>query len=233
MERVRSVWLDCDGTLYRIDEYLEAHRDNAIYGEISTRTGRRVEDIAKEYPVKLKEFKSNTNTLKSYGFTESEARDVYNSFNIIEHIEKKNDDLVMMIESILNQNITVNIFTNNKRSVLLDIMKKLELHTDLFSNLMTAEEVAPKPSTEGYKKIIARSECSPNEIIYVGDRHDAEIVPAQKEGLNTVLVWSENPSSVKFDQGNLTYHFQKKTIYEVTSVIAELSDLVRERNKDQ
>lgn len=229
MAPVKHVWFDCDGTLYKSDKYLEAHRENAIYSELARLTQIKVETIAQEYPGRLKEFKSNTNAIKSYSFTESQARDIYNAFDITKTLEK-DEGLIKTIDDIKKQDISVSIFTNNKRSTLFAILKKLELHTDWFANLMTAEEVAPKPSIEGYKKIIVRSECNPNEIIYVGDREDAEISPAKKEGLNTALVWDENPSAVVFDQNSRTYHFQKKTVYEVTNIIVELSDLVRQQN---
>jgi len=220
MAQVKHVWFDCDGTLYRPSPELEARRDNEIFKELARRTGRPLEVIAGEYPERVREHKTNTVAMSVYGLTPAEARDLYNSVDIVKYIDR-DARLIETVRSILEQRILASIFTNNKRSKLLAILEKLGLHPDWFKFLMTAEEVAPKPSGEGYKEMIRRSECDPTDIIYVGDREEAEIMPARKEGMNTMHAWAKK-TEVSVDDAHRTYHFKRLTVYEVNPVIAAI-----------
>ena len=62
----------------------------------------------------------------------------------------------------------------------------------LFKYIITNKDIAyPKPHQEGYKKLVEYSHLKPDQILYVGDRINADIIPAKKIGLQTALVWSE------------------------------------------
>jgi FMN phosphatase YigB (HAD superfamily) len=43
--------------------------------------------------------------------------------------------------------------------------------------------------------MVELSGLEPNQHLYVGDREEADIVPAKKVGLKTVLVWNVEPDT--------------------------------------
>ncbi len=61
-----------------------------------------------------------------------------------------------------------------------------------FSGFYTSKELgACKPDVEFFEKLAEKLECAPEQITYVGDSYENDIVPAKKAGMSTILVKSE------------------------------------------
>jgi len=221
MAEIKHSWFDCDGTLYKETPELQARRMNAILNELQRRTHRSASDLSGEYKQKLRKRGTNTLALKDYGLTPDEARTVYNSVDVLKFIEP-DPRLIRMMKQLLDSGVDISVFTNNKRSRLLDIIEKIGLSPDWFKFLMTAEEVEPKPSAEGYREIVRRSEHPPYRLLFVGDREHADIIPAREQGMNTLLVYARE-AELEVDGSRGTYHYKRETIYELSDIIAELN----------
>ena len=52
-----------------------------------------------------------------------------------------------------------------------------------------------KPALDGFHAMVERSRLSAGQLLYVGDRIDADIKPAKQVGIQTCLVWSESPEA--------------------------------------
>jgi putative hydrolase of the HAD superfamily len=69
----------------------------------------------------------------------------------------------------------------------------LELY---FEQVFVSENLGMEKSTEFYQKIISTIGCSPSDCIMIGDREDADIVPAKNAGMKTIRVILGKHSSV-------------------------------------
>ncbi|HSL26371.1 MAG TPA: HAD family hydrolase [Acidimicrobiia bacterium] len=74
--------------------------------------------------------------------------------------------------------------------------------------LVSAEIGAEKPSPAFFRRVVEACGVAPNEILYVGDRLDNDVLPARAAGLRTVLLkrgpWgylhAERPEAAAADQ---------------------------------
>lgn len=66
------------------------------------------------------------------------------------------------------------------------MLKALDLPVDVIG---TAETWGvDKPAPEFFAKLVEQSECSPENVLYVGDRLDDDVAPARAAGLQTVFI---------------------------------------------
>lgn len=87
-------------------------------------------------------------------------------------------------------------FNNNLTSLLNG------LFGDIFSNIIVSEDVkARKPDTVFYEHAIQLIGLAPEEILYVGDSVKLDIIPANKLGLNTLLI--DRPGIFKASARNI------------------------------
>lgn len=222
---IKHIWFDCDGTLYASPKALEDTITQNIIDELHKRTGRQSEQLLFDFQFAVERIGSKTGAMGQFGIPAEEAIGIINRVNYADFVQF-DARLGITLFDLRQQNINLSIFTNNKRPTLNAILAKLQLDDDWFHYLMCPPEVKPKPDDEGYGKIIVRCmnemNQNPEELLFVGDREKADIEPARKYGMNTLLVWAKD--SAKFvDDARRTYHFKKRTIYELTDVIAELN----------
>lgn len=222
---ISHVWFDCDDTLYIQPPELKAEIRRTICTEIALRTSRSLEEITQEYPARLHEFRTNTLAMGSYGIPEDDAREIYNRPDIPSFV-RSDPRLAHTVQQIKDMGILVSVFTNNRRSTLIGILRNLGLDIDAFRRLMTAEEVEPKPSEEGYKEIVECSDVALNELMFVGDRMEADIIPARKHGMNTFLI-KKGESIHSFDPSTRTHHYVRGSVYEVIDVVREINGLAQ------
>lgn len=219
---IEHVWVDCDGTLYVPSPELVKRVEDHVCTTLSDRVKKPVEDVRKEYREGRKRYGTCVLAIKQlFGLQESEARTLYNEPTISDLISP--DPLLYdIIFSIISQGIDVSIYTNSKRTKLLSILGGLKLSPDLFKYLMTVEEGGGKPA--GFDQLLMRSQCSPSQILFVGDSEKADIEPSRRVGMNTLLVRSEKPAIERdYDRG--TFHFKRNKIYELADVVESLKIL--------
>ena len=91
----------------------------------------------------------------------------------------------------LNQiSIPIGVISNWDTS--LESKLKSYFNCDFFAIYGSQKEGLKKPSLDFYKKAIEKLECSPNEILYVGDSIKLDTEPARKLGIEAILVDREN-----------------------------------------
>jgi HAD superfamily hydrolase (TIGR01509 family) len=215
------AWFDCDGTLYEQPPELVKATDNAICWGIAEKTKKDLEEITQDYTEKRAAKMTKLQIIAQYGFSKEDAYRLYDSVRPEDFI-KEDPRLREEIIALLNQGISISVFSNSRRSKMYGILQKLGLDLDWFTSLLTGEEVPAKPDIEGYLRIIERSRCSPGAILYTGDNEKADTLPARGVGMNTLLI--RHSPSVTFDDVNRTYHFRKRTVYEVCSVVREIRE---------
>jgi FMN phosphatase YigB (HAD superfamily) len=74
-----------------------------------------------------------------------------------------------------------------------EALERLRLPVDWIAN--SAELGAEKPSPEFFARVAGKAGLPPNQIAYVGDRLDNDVVPAQAAGMRSVFLvrgpWGE------------------------------------------
>ncbi|OGI93574.1 hypothetical protein A3A03_00390 [Candidatus Nomurabacteria bacterium RIFCSPLOWO2_01_FULL_40_18] len=93
----------------------------------------------------------------------------------------------------INKIIPISIFSNIKLD---NILPSLDVDPKLFAHILSAGTVgASKPALKGFYKMIELSALSPEEILYIGDILEKDIIPAKKVGLKTASVFENLPDA--------------------------------------
>lgn len=232
---IKHIWFDCDGTLYPSPKELDDRVEKEILDELKIRKKLSLEQLRCDYKSALKKEGSKTRALGLFGISQEEAINIINRVKHADYVQT-DPKLAVTLYDLKQQHLYLSIFTNNKRPILTEVLQKLELKDDLFYYQLTGSEVRSKPDEEGYQRIVARCKTeldqNPDELLFVGDRETTDLDPARNYGMNTLLVCS--PESARFvDDFRRTYHFKKRTIYEIADVIAELNGPAQQPNRDQ
>jgi len=90
----------------------------------------------------------------------------------------------------LNDLIPISLFSNIRTE---EILSDLGIDQKMFAHILGPDMlIKPKPSPEGFCKIIEISRLPPNQILYIGDNIEKDILPARKTGITTGLIWSKS-----------------------------------------
>lgn len=224
---IKHICFDCDGTLYVSTPELIRNTDDLITKQLSEKLKIPQTDLMEDYLNRLKIHKTKTGTIVSYGMTEEQARDVINKFDIASFINP-DPELVKMVHKLKSEDLTLSIFTNNKKATLESILRKIGLSSADFDFRVTAEQVPPKPSIEGYLYVVRESNYLASNILFVGDRLEADIEPARTVGMHTVQVRCPE-KLINFDEKKGTYHFKRDDVYQVPFVVKIVDFLMTRR----
>jgi len=214
---IKHVCFDCDGTLYEYTSGLVNSTQEVISEYLSKKLEIPKTDVIYEYLNRVKKYKTKTRAITSYGFSEEQARDIINMVDIASFV-KPDKKLVSVLSDLKTDKMSISIFTNNKKQTLDKILEKLGVSGLGFDFAITAEDAPPKPAIEGYLNVIEKSKVSVFEILFVGDRFEADIEPAREVGMHTLQVGSQK-NLIDFDERKKTYHFRRENVYDVPRVI--------------
>lgn len=214
---IKHVCFDCDGTLYFFSPELTKSTNDLVTKQLSEQLKIPQTDVMEDYFKRVKKYKTKTAAITSYGLSGEQAREIINKLDIASFVNP-DPELVEMINILKKRNLDLSIFTNNKMSTLENIIKKIGLSAGDFNFLVTPEQVPSKPSIEGYLYVVKKSELPASQLLFVGDRLEADIEPAREVGMHTVQVRCEE-KSVDYDSKKKTYHFKRKDIYKIPNVV--------------
>lgn len=103
------------------------------------------------------------------------------------------------------------------------ILRALDLPVDLIGT--SDGWGVEKPSTAFFDRVVAEARCAPEEVLYVGDRLDNDIRPAQAVGLATALVRRGPWGDIVEDTA-----VASRCLFHLDS-LADLPELVRKHNE--
>lgn len=106
---------------------------------------------------------------------------------------------------ILRDSVKISLFTNAKLENTLRTLEVINIDSNWFTHVISGDDIkARKPALDGFYRVIEKSGIPPKSILYVGDRVDVDILPANQLGLQTCLVYGQsseaNYSFLKFDE---------------------------------
>lgn len=190
---IKHIWFDLDGTLTIQNEaYVRAYNDLA-YTTLSKHKKLPIDQATELFDGHHQRIGSYSRTFEYLGLGKHFWHDVLGNWddtifydlNEHEHIRNKVHTLAKKTQ--------ISIFTNTSKYRLEKILKHLDYDPGIFQFLLSGDMVDKrKPEIDGYKEIIRLSRLQPADILYVGDREKADVVPAKKVGMKTAIIYSHS-----------------------------------------
>src|SRR3989338_4710216 len=203
ISNVRYIWWDLDGTLYKMPpefEKVKYQRRFQLYSKITKKPigeGLKSEDMGL-----YRKHGSHSSVFMTLGKSKDFWQEEHQKIDLMPfiHPDKSTVDMFRAFETM---RIGHSIFTNRKKAFVKKILSHLGINPKLFQHILTNEDVErPKPYPDGFRKMVKLTRpIPPQNILYVGDRVEADIIPAKKEKLLTALVWSAQRKT----KANLTF----------------------------
>jgi len=184
---VSCILFDLDGTLYDSPGYSE-RLEVEIVRFVSERLGLGESETKTLLKQRRKELGTLTRAIQSLGidrnaFFDAMADRIEPSLHI-----PKDSTVRSVIETLKERGFKIGLVSNSGRPLVRKILGAIGLEESLFDVTVTSTEAEPKPSPQPFQLAMKKIGCNADEIVYVGDREEAEIRPARRFGLKTVLL---------------------------------------------
>jgi N-acetyl-D-muramate 6-phosphate phosphatase len=118
-----------------------------------------------------------------------------------EHLDEQDlyPDVRPALKALRDAGIWVGI-AGNQTARAAELLHELDLPADAVAT--SGQWGVAKPDPAFFERVITFAQADPNEIVYVGDHRDNDILPAHAAGLHTVLIrrgpwghlWSDDPA---------------------------------------
>lgn len=139
-------------------------------------------------------------------------------------------DVIKSLEKLREKNIKSAIITDGSPKKQYEKILRLKLENVVDEIIISDEVAARKPNPFLFQFFLENHKCKPNEVIYIGDRVDKDIAPAQAAGMIGVLIhrgtkYDPNISKKKFSV-NPDYHINN--LYDLFNIITSENEKNRE-----
>jgi HAD superfamily hydrolase (TIGR01509 family) len=183
----RCILFDLDGTLYDSPEYSD-RLEAEIATYVSERLGLGESETKTLLNRRRKELGTLTRTIQSLeidrnAFFDAMADRIEPSLYI-----PRDPTVRSVIETLKERGFKTGLVSNSGRPLVRKILAAIGLEESLFDVTVTSTEAEPKPSPQPFLLAVKKVGCDVDEVVYVGDREEAEIRPAKHFGLKAVLV---------------------------------------------
>jgi HAD superfamily hydrolase (TIGR01549 family) len=189
---IKEIWFDLNGTLTQhTPEFLKA-LDALCFEAYAEATHQPVTDTMKqEYRKAYKEQGSKSAVFKSLGM----PKDFWPSYfsRLDESQYYRPDERVYQTVDAIRKKVPIGLLSNSSLGRVERTLKAVDIDPSWFTHVLTNRDISnPKPHPHGFKLLIAHSRANPNELLFVGDREDVDIIPAKRLGLVTAMVWGKS-----------------------------------------
>ena len=185
---VKHIWFDFSETITRSNNEAHARLRHAAYAEI---IGRPVTpELVREYDALIKKHKSHSAVFMSLGKPAgfwSERISSYGGKDLLRLADPESPKVFQALKKVL----PISIFSNVRVRGLLPV---LGIDPMWFTHILGPDEIKnPKPALEGFYRMVELSGVPSENILYIGDSMEKELMPAKSVGVQTGLMWSESP----------------------------------------
>lgn len=193
---IKHIWWDVEGTLFQVPFAYEAAKDRRRFKLYSEIVGKPLsEELEQEYREQHQKRKSHSAVFQALGKSKDFWQNELDRIDIRSYV-KRDEKTIKMFEKFSRFSYFHSVFTNRNIEYVKKILGHLEIPIGLFTHFITNQDFTyPKPHPEGFELMVELSNVRPDEILFVGDRIETDILPAKKVGLKTALVWSEKEST--------------------------------------
>lgn len=186
MSPIKHVWFDFSDTIAGLNQ---AHYDY-LHQTYAEAVGKPLTDAV------VQELKAMREKYKSYGAVFTTGLGFpkgYWSEKVLARAEEfyslKHPDIPNILNS-LRQRRPLSMFSNLRVK---GFLPKLGINSEWFTHFISSADIAyPKPALDGFVKAVELSELPAENLLFIGDDVEKELVPAKTVGMQTGLVWSES-----------------------------------------
>lgn len=184
---VRCVLFDLDGTLYDSPEYSD-RLETEIVRFVSEKLALDESETKKLLNQRRKQLGTLTRTIQSLGIDRNAFFDAMAARIEPSHHIPVDPMVHSVLETLRERGFKLGLVSNSGRPLVSKILAAIGLEEDIFDVIVTSTEAEPKPSPQPFQLATEKLACAVEEIVYVGDREEAEIRPARHFGLKTILL---------------------------------------------
>lgn len=187
---IKGICFDVSETLLiRDDEFNKQLRDlrNKLFADA---TGSK--DPQQDYLKAYKNAGSHSAVFSQLGF----ATDYWQGQ--IKHLDadyqyQKNEVIVSTLYELFRESNQLFVCTNRLKSGIIKKFDSVGIDPQWFKGYITNENMTkPKPDLEAFRSVIKIAQIAPDNLLFVGDRVEADILPAKAVGMQTCIVWSSS-----------------------------------------
>jgi len=189
---IQHIWFDMDGTLtVHTDEFDVVHND-LRYQTYAKVVGREVDnELIAEYEELYSKYASNSAVFTSLGMPSDYWMQYYDQIDQDSYYEPI-PDIYETIDK-LRKVVPVSLFTNAKLANAQKTLEVVNVNANWFTHILSGDDVTNrKPALDGFHRMIELSGIDPAHILYVGDRVNVDIKPANEVGMLSCLVYGES-----------------------------------------
>ncbi len=189
---IKHLWFDMEGTLtVHTPEWEAAHNELILktYAEVVGKSPS--EELWGEYCNIYKQYGTHSAAFSSLGLPSDYWQQHFAAMDEEKYYEP--DERVYGTLAKLKDIVPISVFTNAKPERLQRTLTVIQVDPNWFTHTLTGDDVQQrKPALEGFHKMIEITGLPSEQVLYVGDRVSADILPAKEVGMRTALVWSSD-----------------------------------------
>lgn len=188
---IKHIWFDFSETICKLNKENNHALRYSAYAEVTARAV--TPELIDEYKQLYEKYAhSNGAIFASLGLPANYWSNKINSVNPKELFDLMDDNIPTILEE-LHQRVPLSFFSNIKLD---KILPAFNIRADWFQHFISSDMLKkPKPALEGFYKIIELTQLPADNILYIGDHVEKDILPAKQVGLKAGLVWSSSPEA--------------------------------------
>ena len=192
MNTTAHIWFDLEGTLLKNPAYDAAVEDFAYQLYLQETGKTETIETQQEFAALLKEQKRKSLIFVSLGKDKKFYAHAFATQFPFQNYVVADKNVQAVISFLREKKIGFGVYTSLPRAPLVKILSLLGLNPHDFT-LLTGDDVTKgKPDPEGFEKIVQLCGVAANQIIFVGDSEQKDIIPAKSVGMKTLLVYGNS-----------------------------------------
>lgn len=191
LSQVIAIGFDVDGTLYHTPDVMSVEVGKILIQKAAEALSQDPDDLAEEYIKRRDQYRSNTQTLNSFGLEgEKIFQEVWDGIAIEKYV-LRDSRLVEMIDK-LKKKYKLFLISNGTGKQVERKLKFLGLnYHDFDPRIYCYDQGWVKPEPAPFLAALESLNLKAEETVYVGDRKDIDIEGAQTIGMKTIFVGGE------------------------------------------
>ena len=216
---IKTIFFDTSDTLYSNKTFEKSQAEQPIHllaelKRISFQDARQLFNAKKTELANKLSHVTKVSVMIEFGVSRQEMQEHMAKLDAHNFLSA-DVDLTKILKS-LSKKYKLGIISNILKKSVTNVLAALCVPLNLFSYFVTVDNTTKsKPDAEPFLKAIELANCSPEEIIYVGDSLTKDIIPAKNVGLKTIWITKEPTDDPHAD-------FIIADLYKLPSVLAQI-----------
>jgi len=189
---IKHIWFDLEGTLTVHTPEWETAHDKLLLETYAKVVGKAPSDeLWQEYSQIYQSQGTHSAAFRSLGLPSDYWQKHFATMD--EEVYYQPDKRVYNTLAKLKDIVPISIFTNAKPERLQRTLRVINVDGGWFTHTLTGDDVPErKPALDGFHRMITITGLPPKQILYVGDRVKADVMPAKTVGMQAALVWGKS-----------------------------------------